>query len=44
MDSIEKYLEESAQVAHEQKQLKSVFMIIAFAISMLLITVFLQDE
>ena len=29
MDSIEKYLEESAQVAHEQKQLKSVIMIIA---------------
>ena len=29
MDSIDKYLEESAQVAHEQKQLKSVFMIIA---------------
>ena len=29
MDSIDKYLEESAQVAHDQKQLKSVFMIIA---------------
>jgi len=29
MDSIDKYLEESAQVAYEQKQLKSVFMIIA---------------